>query len=80
MTASTIISLLSAVFAVAKWLVGYLEKQKWIDAGAAEATLKGLQQADEAIAAANQAREIVRSELARDPSKLRAEDEFSRPD
>ena len=80
MTASTIISLLSAVFAVAKWLVGYLEKQKWIDAGAAEATLKGLQEADEAIAAANQAREIVRSELARDPSKLRAEDEFSRPD
>ncbi|HJY06345.1 MAG TPA: hypothetical protein VJ323_08495 [Bryobacteraceae bacterium] len=80
MTASTIISLLSAVFAIAKWLVGYLEKQKWIDAGAAEATLKGLQQADEAIAAANQAREIVRSELARDPSKLRAEDEFSRPD
>ena len=85
MTASTIISLLSAVFAVAKWLVGYLEKQKWIDAGAAEATLKGLQQADEARLGVDEAarvvvREIVRSELARDPSKLRAEDEFSRPD
>ena len=80
MTASTIISLLSAVFAVAKWLVGYLEKQKWIDAGAAEATLKGLQEADEAIAAANQAREIVRSELNRNPEKLRDDDGFQRSD
>lgn len=80
MTASTVISLLSAVFAVAKWLVGYLEKQKWIEAGAAEAVLKGIKDADEAIAAAQQARENVRSELNRNPGGLRNDDGFKRPD
>ena len=81
MTASTIISLLSAVFAIAKWLVGYLEKQKWIDAGAAEATLKGLQQADAAIATANKARADMRDTNTRDPaSVMRDDDGFKRPD
>ena len=81
MTASTIISLLSAVFAVAKWLVGYLEKQKWMDAGAAEATLKGLQEADETIKRATKARQDVRINNARDPdSILRDDDGWKRPD
>lgn len=80
MTASTIISIISAVLAVARWLVGYAEQKKWMEAGAAEATLKGLQDADEAIKVANSAREAVRSELTRDPASLRNDDEFRRPD
>jgi hypothetical protein len=79
-TASTILSIISAVFTVAKWLIGYAEKQKWMAAGAAEAALKGLQEADAAIANANKAREAVRSDLARNPDKLRDPDDFSRPD
>ena len=79
-TASTIISIISAVFTVARWLVGYAEQQKWLAAGAAEAALKGLQEADEAISTANKAREAVRSELTRDPAKLRDDDGFRRPD
>jgi hypothetical protein len=79
-TASTIISIISAVLALARWLVGYAEQKKWMEAGAAEATLKGLQDADAAIAAANQARADVRDTLARNPDSLRAEDEFKRPD
>jgi hypothetical protein len=79
-TASTIISIISAVLALARWLVGYAEQKKWMEAGAAEATLKGLQDADAAIAAANQARADVRDNIARNPERLRDEDEFSRPD
>jgi hypothetical protein len=79
-TASTIISIISSVLAIARWLVGYAEQKKWMEAGAAEATLKGLQEADAAIAAANQARADVRDNIARNPDSLRAEDEFSRPD
>jgi hypothetical protein len=80
MTASTIITLISAVLAIAKFLVGWAEKQKWIEAGAAEATLKGLQDADAAIAAANQAREAVRADIARNPDRLRDDDDFRRSD
>ena len=80
MTASTILSIISAAFAIARWLIGYAEQQKWMAAGAAEAALKGLQEADAAISTANKAREAVRSELTRDPSKLRDDDEFRRPD
>jgi hypothetical protein len=79
-TASTIISIISAVLALARWLVGYADHNKWMEAGAAEATLKGLQDADAAIAAANQARADVRDNLTRNPDSLRAEDEFKRPD
>ena len=80
MTASTILSIISAVFTVAHWLIGYAEQQKWMAAGAAEAALKGLQEADAAISTANKAREAVRSELTRDPSKLRDDDGYQRPD
>jgi hypothetical protein len=79
-TASTIISIISAVLALARWLVGYAEQKKWMEAGAAEATLKGLQDADAAIAAANQARADVRDNIARNPDGLRDDDGFRRPD
>lgn len=80
MTASTILSIISAVFTVAKWLIGYAEKQKWMAAGAAEAALKGLQEADDAISLANKARADVRDTLTRHPDKLREDDGFRRPD
>lgn len=80
MTASTILSIISAVFAVARWLIGYAEQQKWMAAGAAEAALKGLQEADAAISTANKAREDVRDNIARNPERLRDDDSFRRPD
>ena len=80
MTASTILSIISAAFAVARWLIGYAEQQRWLAAGAAEAALKGLQEADAAIAVANKARADVRDTLTRNPDKLRDDDGFSRPD
>gem|GEM_PF-5815006 len=80
MTASTILSIISAVFTVAKWLIGYAEKQKWMAAGAAEAALKGLQEADAAIAVANKARADMRDTLTRNPERLRDDDGFKRPD
>jgi hypothetical protein len=80
MTVSAAISILSAVLAIARFLVEYFEKQKWIDQGSAEATLKGLQEADAAIAAANKARADMRDTLTRNPDKLRDDDGFQRPD
>lgn len=80
MTASTILSILSAVLAVARWLVGYAEQKKWMEAGAAEAALKGLQEADAAISTANKARADMRDDLTRNPDKLRDDDDFRRPD
>jgi hypothetical protein len=79
-TASTILSIISAVFAVARWLISYADQQKWMAAGAAEAALRGLKEADEAIQTANKARAAVHSELTRDPTKLRDDDGFKRPD
>jgi hypothetical protein len=80
-TASTILSIISAVFSVAKWLISYAEQQKWMQAGAAEAALKGLQEADAAIAAANKARADMHDANTRDPSSvLRNDDGFRRPD
>lgn len=80
MTASTILSIISAVFTVARWLVGYAEKQKWMEAGAAEAALKGLREADAAIATANKARADMRDSITRNPGSLRDDDGFRRPD
>lgn len=80
MTASTILSIISAVFAVARWLISYAEQQKWMEAGAAEAAMKGLKEADAAIADANKARAAMHDILTRDPSRLREDDADRRPD
>ena len=80
MTATTILSIISAVFTVARWLIGYAEQKKWMAAGAAEAALKGLQEADAAISTANKARADMRDTLTRNPDKLRDDDPFRRPD
>ena len=81
MTASTIITLISAVLAIAKILVSFAERNKWMEAGAAAATLKGLQDADAAITSANKARADMHDTNTRDPaSVLRDDDGFKRPD
>lgn len=80
MTASAIISIISAVLAIARALVDYAQQRKWIDYGTAEATLKGLKDADDAITRATKARELVRLNNTRDPaSVLRDDDGFKRP-
>ena len=81
MTASTILSIISAAFAVARWLISYADQQKWMAAGAAEAALKGLQEADAAISTANKARADMHDANTRDPAGvLRDDDGFRRPD
>jgi hypothetical protein len=76
----SIASAVAAFFKVILALLNWRNREDDREAGAAEAVIKGNEQADETIAVVNAAREDVRSELASDPSKLRAEDEFSRPD
>jgi hypothetical protein len=80
-TASTILSIISAVFTVARWLISYADQQKWMAAGAAEAALKGLKEADAAISTANKARADMHDANTRDPASiLRDDDSFRRPD
>ena len=80
MTASTIISLISAAFTVIRWLVTYAQKREWMDRGAALVILKSLQESDDAITRAQTARNAVRVNNARDPaSVLRDDDGFKRP-
>ena len=80
MNATSILGIISAVLAIVKFFVEYAQQQKWIDAGTAQATLKGLQDANDAIQRAAQARELVRLNNARDPdSILRDDDGFRRP-
>jgi hypothetical protein len=76
----SIVSAIAAIVGFLRDLLGWKRREEDRQAGADEAVLKGNQQADEAISAANNAREAVRSELARDPARLRDDDEFSRPD
>lgn len=81
MTISTIFSIISAALAIARYLISYAEQKKWIDAGAAAATLRGLQDADDAIKTGTAARAAARDIAARDPAGvLRDDDGFRRPD
>lgn len=80
MTASAIVSIISAVLAIARFLLEYAQQKKWMEAGAAMAALKGLQDADNAIAKANAARAAVRDDAVRHPERLRDDDGFRRPD
>jgi hypothetical protein len=79
-SAGTILSIISAVLAIARFFVSYAEQQKWMEAGAAQAALQGIQEADNAIAKAKAARQAVRDKLAREPDSLRDDDGFQRKD
>ena len=81
MTASAIISIISAVLAIARALVDYAHQRKWMDAGAAEATLKGISDADAAIKKGMDARAAARDNAAKHPDSVRNDDDgFKRPD
>jgi hypothetical protein len=76
----SIFSAIAAFFGFLRDLLSGKRREEDRQAGAAEAVLKGNQEADEAISAANKARADVRDTLNRNPDRLRVEDEFSRPD
>lgn len=80
MTAASIISIISALLGLAKWFVAYAEQRRWMDAGAALAALRGIDDADKAIKAASDARQTVRDRHARDPASVLDDDGFKRPD
>ena len=74
-------SIIAAVLALARALVELAQRRAWMDAGAAQATLKGLQDADAAIAKADAARAAARDRALRDPDGvLHDDDGFRRPD
>ncbi len=76
----SIASAVAAFFKVILALLNWRNREEDRQAGAAEAVIEGNKKADDTIAAAIQAREAVRSELARNPSSLRDDDENRRPD
>lgn len=80
MTVSAAISIISAILALARFFTEYAQQQKWISEGVAAVILQSLKDSDDAIARAKDARELVRSNNARDPaSVLRDDDGFKRP-
>jgi len=78
MSASAIVGLVSALLSIVKLIAEYAVSKKWMDAGTAAAVAKGLQDANDAIARANAARELVRADLARDPDSVLSDDGFRR--
>ena len=76
----SIASAVAAFFKVILALLNWRNREDDREAGAAEAVIKGNQQADAAISTANQAREDVRSELNRNPASLRDDDGYRRSD
>ena len=78
MTASAVIGVFSALLAIIRLIADYAVSQKWMDAGTALAIAKGLQDANDAIARAQAARDLVRADLARDPDGVLSDDGFRR--
>jgi hypothetical protein len=78
MTASAIIGVVSALLSIIRLIAEYAVSQKWMDAGTAQAIAKGLTDANDAIARANAARDLVRADLARDPDSVLSDDGFRR--
>lgn len=79
-SASTIISIISASLAILRWFVNYSQQQKWLEQGEADTLLKILQSADENVKNAQQARKAVRDNANRDPSSILQDDGFQRRD
>ena len=78
MTASAIIGVVSALLSIIKLIAEYAVSRKWMDAGTAQAIAKGLTDANDAIARATAARDLVRADIARDPSGVMRDDGFRR--
>jgi len=80
MSIATILSIVSAVLGLLKWFVSYSEQQKWIGIGESRAILKGLEDTEQVIKDARQARQAVRDQHIRDPDSIMRDDKFKRPD
>ena len=80
MSLATIISIVSGLLAIAKWFISYSEQKRWMEAGEARAILKGLEDAEQVISQAKEARQAVRDQHIRDPGSIMSDDEFKRPD
>jgi hypothetical protein len=77
----SILSAVAAFFNAIRALIGWQNREADRQAGAAEAILKGHQEADEAISTANKARADMHDANISDPaSVLRDDDGFRRPD
>lgn len=72
------LDLLKALLALGAGYLSFLQTQKLIAAGEAQAIASALRAADEEIAKAKAARSRVAADLAADPDRLREPDEFSR--
>ena len=80
MSVTTVLSIVSGLIGIAKWFINYSEQKRWIEAGEAQAIRKGLEDADQVIKDANQARQTVRDQHMRDPDSIMRDDDFKRPD
>jgi hypothetical protein len=78
MTATAIVGIVSALLAIVRLIADYAVSRQWMDAGTALAVAKGLTDANDAIARARAARDLVRADLARDPSGVLSDDGFRR--
>jgi hypothetical protein len=78
MTAAALIGVVSTLLAIVRLIADYAVSRQWMDAGTAQAIAKGLQDANDAIARARAARDLVRADLARDPSGVLSDDGFRR--
>jgi hypothetical protein len=76
----SIASAVAAFFKVILAFIGWQNREADRQAGAAEAVLKGNQEADAAIAAANKARADMHDTLIHNPDRLRDDDPDRRPD
>jgi hypothetical protein len=76
----SILSAVAAFFNAIRALIGWQNREADRQAGAAEAILKGHQEADATIAAANKARADMHDTLIRNPDRLRDDDPDRRPD
>lgn len=80
MSFATIISIISGLIGIAKWFITYAEQKRWMEAGEAQAIRKGLEDAEQVVREAREARQAVRDQHTRDPDSIMSDDEFKRPD
>lgn len=80
MSLATIIGIVSGLISIAKWFITYAEQKRWMEAGEARAILKGLEDADQIVKQACEARQAVRDQHTRDPDSVMRDDPFKRPD
>ena len=78
--AVTWLAILNGVLTAANALLSWMRERQLVEAGRAEVLAGHLQAALNDIGKARAARDAVRRDVERDPSKLRDDDGFKRPD